>query len=240
VADTRWQAVAALVDPVRRALYDYVRRQDHPVTREEAADAQAISRNLTAFHLDKLVDADLLRARYEAPADQPRGRGRTPKVYEPADDGVNLTIPPRQYALAGEILADAVANDPTNAGDVARRHAFDHGRRISQNGPVHARPDTAGAARQLAAAQTALADLGFEPRTHEGQVSLRNCPFHALAIRQPELICGLNVAFISGLLAGLGCSDLTAQLRRRAGACCVVINGPDKPAKIPPILTWRS
>src|SRR5690606_39981116 len=83
-----WQAVAALVDPVRRRLYEYVRRQDHPVTREEAADAHSISRNLTAFHLDKLVEAQLLTARYEAPSDQPRGRGRTPKVYEPAAEGI--------------------------------------------------------------------------------------------------------------------------------------------------------
>src|SRR5436190_2095116 len=28
-----WEALASLVDSVRRALYDYVRRQDHPVTR---------------------------------------------------------------------------------------------------------------------------------------------------------------------------------------------------------------
>ena len=73
----RWEAVGALVDSVRRSLFEYVRRQDHPVTREEAADAQGVSRNLAAFHLDKLVEVGLLRARYEAPADQPRGRGRT-------------------------------------------------------------------------------------------------------------------------------------------------------------------
>ena len=33
--------------------------QDRPVSREEAADARAVSRNLAAFHLDKLVDAGL-------------------------------------------------------------------------------------------------------------------------------------------------------------------------------------
>src|SRR5918997_3786565 len=111
-----WHAVAALVDRSRRALYDYVRRQDHPVGREEAADATAMSRGLAAFHLDKLVDAGLLAARYEAPGDQPRGRGRTPKVYEPLGDGLAVTIPERRYELIAEILADAVAADPSNAG----------------------------------------------------------------------------------------------------------------------------
>lgn len=217
--------MAALVDPVRRALYDYVRSQDHPVTREEAADAHAISRNLTAFHLDKLVDADLLRARYESPAHQPRGRGRTPKVYEPAEHGVNVTLPPRQYALAGEILADAVADDPANAADAARRHAFDHGRRVGQHELARSRrpAGAAAAADQLTAAHAALADLGFEPRSVEEVLSLRNCPFHALAVRQPELICGLNIAFVSGVLSGLGCGDLEADLRPQTDACCVSI-----------------
>jgi len=233
VAESRWQAVAALVDPVRRALYDYVRRQDHPVTREEAADAQAISRNLTAFHLDKLVDADLLRARYESPADQPRGRGRTPKVYEPADDGLMLTVPPRQYALAGEILADAVAEDPTNAADSAQRHAFEHGRRIGQECLARTRSDPRGADDELTAAHAALADLGFEPRMDKATLTLGNCPFHALAIRQPDLICGLNVEFISGLLTGLSCDGLTVQLHPQRGACCVVIHPHPHPQRRP-------
>lgn len=234
VAGTRWHAVAALVDPVRRALYEHVRRQDHPVTREEAADAVAISRNLTAFHLDKLVDAGLLRARYEAPPDKHRGRGRTPKVYEATEDALTLTMPPRQYELVGEILADAIAEAPTDAGTAAKEHAFDHGRRIGES--CFARPvadaadtDAADAGRieanaEMTAAYAALTDLGFEPRTDDG-VSLGNCPFHPLAQRQPDLICGLNQAFISGLLAGLGAEKLTARLEPQPGACCVRVVG---------------
>ena len=79
-----WTAVVALADNSRRALYEYVRRADHPVSREEAGQATGISRGLAAFHLDKLVETGLLRARHEAPPDQPRGRGRAPKVYEAA------------------------------------------------------------------------------------------------------------------------------------------------------------
>src|SRR3954451_12008937 len=115
----RWGAVATLVDASRRALYDYVRRQEHPVGREEAADATAMSRGLAAFHLDKLVDAGLLTARYEAPADQPRGRGRAPKVYEPLGDGLAVTIPERRYELIADILAEAVTGDRAAARDTA-------------------------------------------------------------------------------------------------------------------------
>src|SRR5262245_52844434 len=110
----RWSAVIALADSSRRALYEYVRRADHPVSREEAGQAVGISRGLAAFHLDKLVDAGLLEARHEAPADQPRGRGRAPKVYEAASTGLLVAIPQRRYELIAEILADAVATEPND------------------------------------------------------------------------------------------------------------------------------
>lgn len=229
MADTRWQAVAALVDPVRRALYDHVRRQTHPVTREEAADAVAISRTLTAFHLDKLVDVGLLHARYSSPADRRPGRGRPAKVYQASADGLTLSLPPRQYELVGQILADAVAEAPTDARAAADRHAFGYGREVGRaclarppdGGSTSAPPPTATTVEtDLAAAYTALADLGFEPCS-SGELSLRNCPFHALAQRQPELVCGLNKAFIGGLLEGLAADSLDARLDPQPGSCCV-------------------
>jgi predicted ArsR family transcriptional regulator len=224
-----WQAVAALVDPVRRSLYEHVRTQGRPVTREEAADAVAISRNLTAFHLDKLVDAGLLRARYEAPPDQPRGRGRTPKVYEVADEGVSLNVPPRQYELVGEILADAVAASPADAHAEAVRRATEVGRELGAVAGGVAGSTVAGGAEpgveaDQAAAYAVLLDLGFEPVTDGTSIVLRNCPFHRLAARQTELICGLNEAFIRGLLDGLGAGRLTAELRPRPGHCCVQVS----------------
>ena len=226
MAGTRWQAVAALVDPVRRALYDHVRRQAHPVSREEAAEAVSISRNLSAFHLDKLVDAGLLRARYEAPAGQPRGRGRAPKVYEPADGTLTMSVPPRQYELVGEILADAVAGDPSDARAAAARHAADVGRKIGAAHRDHAAPDVATAATDdISAAFATLTDLGFEPRRGTtGELSLGNCPFHGLAVRHPELVCGMNAALLAGVLDGLGANGLCARLQPEPGSCCVRVS----------------
>jgi predicted ArsR family transcriptional regulator len=220
-----WHAVAALVDPVRRALYDYVRGQDHPVTREEAAAVREISRNLAAFHLDKLVAAGLLRARYETPADQRRGRGRTPKVYEPVADTVALTIPERRYELVGEILADAVAEEPTNVTAAAVRLAFHRGRQIGQRYAASA-DGTGTGGDDLAAVAALLAELGFDPGAEGPGLVLHNCPFHALAVRQPELVCGLNHAFVAGLLAGVGVDGVAARLSPRPGACCVALESP--------------
>lgn len=211
MARASWQAVAALVDQVRRALYDYVRSQDHPVTREEAADAQHISRSLAAFHLDKLVGAGLLQTRYEAPTDQARGRGRTPKVYEAAPGCISLTIPERRYDLIGEILAQAVAQDPADARSAALRLAEQRGVAIGHG------VDGGGSVVAV------LAELGFDPADDDERIRLRNCPFHELAAQQTELVCGLNQAFVGGLLDGLGRTDLDARLAPSPGACCVQI-----------------
>ncbi|WP_203913890.1 helix-turn-helix transcriptional regulator [Rhizocola hellebori] len=218
MAIARWNVVAALIDPVRRALYEHVRRQKHAVSREEAADAVAVSRTLTAFHLDKLVDVGLLQARYEAPSGKRRGRGRTPKVYEASADGLNLTIPARQYELAGQILADAIAESPTDALAAVRRQAFRRGQQIGQS----ARPGSEDRVASLDEACQALAEMGYEPRPGE-EMLLDNCPFHALAQRQRELICGLNQAFVEGVLTGLGAHALQARLIPRPGSCCVTV-----------------
>ncbi len=172
------------------------------------------------------MDAGLLRARYEAPADQPRGRGRAPKVYEPADGTLTMSVPPRQYELVGEILADAVAGDPGNARAAAERHAADVGREIGAAHRGHALSDVAAASTDdIAAAYATLTDLGFEPRRGTtGELSLGNCPFHGLAVRHPELVCGLNEALISGVLDGLGADGLCARLQPDPGSCCVRIS----------------
>lgn len=216
-----WRAVAALVDRSRRALYLYVRRQDHPVSREEAAGAQQITRNLAAFHLDKLVEAGLLQARYEVPAG-PRRRGRAPKVYEPTGD-LSITVPERRYQLLADILAEAVAGDPTDAAAAARAHARSYGQRMGEQLraagtgaglPAHRQPELVGV----------LEELGFDPTAGDGATTLANCPFRALADRHTELVCGLNYEFVSGLLTGLGVTGLRARLVPQPPRCCVELS----------------
>jgi predicted ArsR family transcriptional regulator len=216
VVNDQWSVVVALADASRRSLYDYVRRQDHPVAREEAADATGMSRNLAAFHLDKLVETGLLAARYEAPPGRPRGRGRAPKVYETVGDGLTVTVPARRYELIAEILADAVAESPSQSFEAALELAAARGREVGQ--------ELRNSGRDLLAG---LTDLGFEPELQSeldeqpDLVLLRNCPFHALAGRQTALVCGLNHRFLQGLVDGLRAERVEANLAPRSGACCV-------------------
>jgi predicted ArsR family transcriptional regulator len=64
---------------------------------------------------------------------------------------------------------------------------------------------------------------GFEPRTEKGAVTLGNCPFHNLAQQHTELVCGMNLHLLEGLLDGLPCPNYTATLAPSPGNCCVVL-----------------
>ncbi len=221
--DPAISAVAALDDALRQGMYAYIRRARRPVTRDEAAASVGISRKLAAFHLDKLVDAGLLRARYEAVGGI-RKVGRTPKVYEPTETDIRVTIPERRHEVLADILMDAVLaeREEESARQAAVRVAGRRGEEIGAAERARAKPGRLGAERALTLLEGLLARHGFEPgRESPTCVRLRNCPFHPLAARAPELVCGVNHAFLDGMLTGLEASRVRAVLVPRPGECCV-------------------
>lgn len=205
-------AVSALADPVRRRLYDYVAAQDEPVRREEAAAAAGISRTLAAYHLDRMAEAGLLSTSYARPPGQSGpGAGRPAKRYARVAEELTVSLPPRNYSLLARLLADAVAAD----GSGAVRSAL----------VTAAEEEGRTAAAQGEDLLATLADGGYEPAlTDDGDIELRNCPFHRLSQRQTELVCGLNHALLRGVLAGRGEEPDRAELAPRPGRCCVVIH----------------
>lgn len=222
----------ALEDDVRRRLYLFIRARGGPVSRDEAAHAAGISRKLAAFHLDKLVDRGLLKAHYaRPPGSGGPGAGRPAKLYEPGDHELRLSIPERRYDLVGQILVDAMESRSAeeSASDAARRVAWQSGRELTREVRRIRRLHPAGAERALSVAAEILRDQGFEPyQGAQRELALRNCPFHALAQRAPELVCGLNQAFIDGLLRGLGNETVEAALEPQPGQCCVKLRAPAK------------
>jgi predicted ArsR family transcriptional regulator len=216
------RAFGALGEDQRRQLYDFARAARRPVSREEAATAVGISRKLAAFHLDKLVDAGLLR--YGFLASGGSRVGRRPKVYEPTDASFQISIPARRHELLADILVQAVLDEArhgsalTAAVQAAQRRGFGEGGHVRER----LRPGRLGAERALTVAADVLAKQGFEPdRTTLGCVRLRNCPFHPLAQRAPDLVCQLNHAFMGGLIEGLRAETIEAVLTPTAGECCV-------------------
>lgn len=204
-------------------MYEFIRAARRPVTRDEAAAAVGISRKLAAFHLDKLVDAGALSARYQ-PAAGIRKAGRAPKVYEPSAMDIEVSIPRRCHEVLAGILVEALAAQDRgeNARDAARRIARERGEQIGAAERELARPGRLGAERALSLASKVLTERGYEPaRESPASLRLRNCPFHPLAARAPELVCGLNHAFLTGMVAGLQASTVNVVLDPRAAQCCV-------------------
>lgn len=218
-------ALATLAEPSRRRMYDYISGRREPVSREEAAAVAGIPRGLAAFHLDKLVDAGLLKTRYARTSGRTGpGAGRTAKLYEPTEQDISVSIPARGYDLAGRILSEAVAAPlpHESSGQAALRVAYDVGERIGESSTARRKPGSSETALKRAA--EVVDEHGYEPYpAGPGSIRLRNCPFHALAKEHPELICGTNRALLAGVLAGLGSSDLDAVLDPVPGECCVRI-----------------
>jgi predicted ArsR family transcriptional regulator len=79
-----------------------------------------------------------------------------------------------------------------------------------------------------------LADYGFEPFSRDDRsVGLRNCPFHALAVRHTETVCGMNLALLEGIAAGIGAPDLQPVLDPAPGRCCVAIRTAQRTRREP-------
>lgn len=233
--DTNALALAGLLtDAVRQRMYAFVRRAGRPVTREEAAQNAGVSRKLAAFHLDKLVASGLLRARYEAIAGRRRA-GRTPKVYEPTDMEIRLAIPERRHEVIAGILVDAVgAESPREtAREAALRLARERGREAGVSAVARRTERTADRRRgaepaDLERAARLLRRYGFEPEHGEpALVRLRNCPFHPLASQATDLVCGMNQAFVAGMLDGLGAATVDATLAPTPNSCCVLLRARD-------------
>lgn len=224
-AENRVETIAVLADGQRRRVFGYVRRARRPVTREEVAAHSGVSVKLAAFHLDKLVDAGLVRSRYETPSGV-RKVGRRPKVYEPAGTDLHVSIPERRPDVIAEILIDAVVTEQAeeSARAAALRTARERGHEIGSAERAHTRPGRLGPERSVNAVEPVLESYGYEPdRPAPTTLRLLNCPFHQLVARSTELVCGINHAFLGGVLDGLQTSGIDAVLAPHPGRCCVEI-----------------
>jgi predicted ArsR family transcriptional regulator len=222
--DARLDRVAALGEPLRRALYRFVAAQTEPVTREQAAAGVGVATYTAKFHLDRLVDDGLLEAGYRRPPGRGGpGAGRPAKIYRRSDTDIEVSLPERRYDLAGRLLAKAVAQaerTETPISDTLRSVAADAGRAVG----AQAAPDRRRRVPQKAF-EAAIFDVlgadGYEPRPERDGFVLTNCPFHALALEETELVCGMNLAYLQGVLDGLGVTSLDAKLDPAEGRCCV-------------------
>ncbi len=211
------RAIGRLADPVRRRLYEFVSSRSQPTSRDAAAEAAGIRRSLAAYHLDKLVADGLLETSYARTGERTGpGAGRTSKLYRRSDAEFSASLPPRDYERAALLLAAALDREPTGA---ARTALIDGAYRLG-------RESVAPGSEDADPLVNALAATGYEPVCVDGDIRLRNCPFHHLAEEHRDLICGMNVSLVRGMIDALPDEGRTARLDRGKTGCCVAITAP--------------
>jgi predicted ArsR family transcriptional regulator len=214
--------LASLSEPARRALYFYVAGRRGDVGRDEAARAVGVSRGLAGFHLDRLVEEGLLEVSFRRLSGRAGpGAGRPAKLYRRSSRQIEVSLPARSYELAARILVTAIdASEAPKTRNALARTARSIGEQIGAEARARAgsRP---GKKRLLAGMVAALAANGYEPEPAAGEIRLRNCPFHALASEHREVVCGMNLALIEGVVEGLQLPAAKPVLAPAPGMCCV-------------------
>ena len=225
--DRNVAGIGVLADPVRRQLYRFVCSQAEPVSRDRAAEAVGIARHQAKFHLDRLEAEGLLEADYvRLTGRSGPGAGRPAKRYRRGREEFAVTVPPRDYELAGEIMADAITSSRrtgTPISDALREAAAAHGTAIAE--AATDRPSSSAAAVDLVL--KLLSEHGYEPRASGSTVTLANCPFHVLARSHTELVCQINHTFIATLAQSIAPAVLDARLDAGENRCCVTLTVKD-------------
>lgn len=167
------------------------------MTVNEVAEEFAIHRNAAKHHLDRLLDAGLLRAEFRrVNGRRGPGAGRPSKLYSPTDVEVSFSVPERHYDLLAHLLLQAL----TQGADLETVGAR-FGRELADTMRAHTDDATEGV-------QLVLERLGFRPQIETDAkgalwITTENCPFGWVAMEAPEgEVCRLDRAIISGVLEG--------------------------------------
>ena len=218
--------VAALGDPIRRQLYQFVTEQNESVSRDMAAAGVEIARHVAKFHLDKLEEEGLLETEYRRPSGKKGpGAGRPTKYYRRSSREISVSLPPRHYDLAARVLAQAITTSQMEAIPIAlalEKSATIFGKLMIQEVQTQLQAST-NKNNVVVAISEVLGEHGYEPRKEEERLILANCPFHSLATEYTELICGINHDLINALIDAFPRS-YRVNLAPAPGRCCVTLD----------------
>lgn len=186
---------AALAVASRARLLDVLRSDERARTAHYLADASGLHVNTVRFHLDVLEDAGLVRR-----ANSPSGRrGRPRMLYAAAQQPVT------GYELLAQALAQHWLGTPAERAKRAEQAGYELAATAGdrRTGP----PLSVAAAIDEVA--TLFATMGFQsdivPDSGDGaQIRLHHCPFRAVAIKHPEVVCSLHLGMIRATLSESG------------------------------------
>lgn len=214
-------SVLSTLSRARRDVLEILIGQPEPCTVGHIATALHQHHNTVREHLDGLRHLGMVD-RVSAPA---KGRGRPPWLYRAtpaamtdrgASDysGLAAALAGQLARSTGDPVAEAVA-----AGRIwGEQLAHDSG--TDTDKPV------------VSQVLTLLDDLGYEPRTEDGDtnVTLHRCPLLAAANLHPEIVCSVHQGLVEGALAAHGTHDIVAEIIPFAepGACRLRLHPGDR------------
>lgn len=192
VMDTE-HTVAGL-GPTRARVLELLQDTGTALNADEVGSRLGIHPNTARFHLDALSVSGLaVRAREDRSFP-----GRPRVVYSATADSPQVAR--RRYQLLSEMLTAFIEGQVSNVAVAAERagRAWSHHRRAD--------PDRQAATEReaLEAVVDGLDELGFESRVAEDPESLRvevtHCPFLEVAETHDDIVCGLHLGLMRGVL----------------------------------------
>jgi predicted ArsR family transcriptional regulator len=203
-----------LSDERRRAIYLFVTQSHSSVTCSEVAERFGIHRNAAKHHLDRLLEAGLLRAEFRrVNGRRGPGAGRPSKLYSAGDVEVSFSVPERHYDLLAHLVLQAM----TQGGDLESV-----GARFGRELADASRDEVS---QGLEGVRAVLDRLGFRAHIETDAdgctwITTENCPFGWVAAEAPEgQVCRLDRAIVAGILEGFGCgkTDVVGHASMLAG-----------------------
>jgi predicted ArsR family transcriptional regulator len=188
----------ALAVASRRRMLDTLREADGPRDAVALAHATGLHPNTVRFHLKVLIEAGYVTQARQAHG----GRGRPQAVYASATPATG----DGGYALLAELLASRL--DDTDGAQLARSAGERWLRAPARaSGPTPTPPSSPASLGEAAARATALfTELGFDPmctpHPDATRIELRACPFLDVARRHPDIVCGVHLGLLRGMVKG--------------------------------------
>lgn len=196
----------------RAHILETLREEGSALSLAQLAEMTGLHPNTLRGHLDELVSAGTVR-RTRAPVE---GRGRPAWLY--VADGPD-PAPGSEYAGLAAALAIGLERTSVAPRAAAEAAGWEWGRDLAGQ-----TPDETDSRRRV---RLVLERLGFAPRDdRQATVRLTRCPLLQTARAHPEVVCGVHLGIVQGVLAESGADPGTAALHPFAepGACVLTLH----------------
>jgi predicted ArsR family transcriptional regulator len=177
--------------PSRAEVLDYLRNADTARPVGVVAAAVGLHENTARFHLDALIESGLVRREAE-----PRNHPGRPRLLYRAQPVAG----DQQYRQLAAAMVRHFAGPLDDRGSRAEAAGEAWGAELLAALP----PEPVDALPRLVGC---LARLGYQPELLSElapSITLRPCPYAALAVEHPEIVCRMHLGLMRGLLDDTG------------------------------------